>query len=408
MKANKKLTQKDVDSAKPALKEYCLWDTQIPGFGLRVRPSGAKGYVYIYRYDWRKSRRYTIGNFNLFTVDEARGIARELAREVVHGEDPARNKAATRNTTVENIYLMYDEWTCSNWKQEHQTRVRGIFQSIVIPKIGHKPIRAVTRSDIRNLTDQKISDGKKAMANNIHRSLSAFFSWCVDREFLNINPLYGANLPFKNRSRNRYLDRDELVIIWRESEKLDPKWRAAIRLLMLTGQRRQEILGAELCEIDLDRQRWIIPEERSKNRHSQYIHLSPQSIAVLKEIPKFGGQRFLFQSELQTYNPRSIAKTNSAIKKLKTLVAIDNWHVHDLRRSVATHMGQLKIHPHVIAVVLNHWSGYRSGVTAIYNRYSYEAEAREAWNLWGLMLLKWVSDPNLPIPKVTDEDEVII
>jgi integrase len=290
----------------------------------------------------------------------------------------------------------------------HRVRVRGIFRSIIIPQLGEKPIGTVTRSDVRGLTDQLIEGGKRAMANNVHRAMSAFLTWCIERDFIDVNPLYASALPHRRQSRDRYLTREELVILWQACDQLDIRWCATIRLLMLTGQRRSEVLGAEMREFNLESGTWIIPSERTKNRRSHTVHLSPLTLATIKAIPRSIGQQFLFQSQTTT-RPRPVVETNSPIRKLKCLAErIHNWRVHDLRRSVATHMARLQVPPHVIEVVINHRSGFRSGVAAIYNRYQYEQEARDALNLWARTLKEWIEyfapDANTSI--VGDEELV--
>lgn len=408
MRAYKKLTQRDIDTAKPGLREYTHWDFQLPGFGLRVRPSGARAYVLVYRTSGRKQRRFTIGKPNIFTLEQARKKAREVAHDAALGFDPAASKAKARRTTVETVYSQYDDLRVSGFSDGHQVRVRGIFRSDVMPKLGEKPIGAVTRSDVRDLTDRKIANGKKAMANNIHRVMSAFLSWCVDRELIEVNPLYGSDLPHRHRSRDRYLTREELVIIWRACDQLDPRWRAAIRLLILTGQRRSEVLGAEIKEFNLAAQRWAIPAERTKNGFNHTVHLSPLALATIEELSLASGQQFLFQS-YTTRQPRPVAETNSSIRKLKRLVPVQNWRMHDLRRSVATHMAKLEVLPHIVEVVLNHRSGFRSGVAAIYNRYQYEKEARDALDLWANTLKEWIeySPPDAMTSIVGDEEIVL-
>jgi integrase len=408
MRAYRKLTQRDIDTAKPRLREYTHWDFQLPGFGLRVRPSGACTYVLVYRTTGRKQRRYTIGKPSVFSLDQARKTAREVAHNVAIGFDPAENKAKARSTTVETVYSQYEELRMSGLSQGHQVRVSGIFQSIIIPKLGAKPIGAVTRSDVRDLTDRKIASGAKAMANNVHRAMSAFLTWCIDREFINVNPLYGSDLPHRHRSRDRYLSREELVAIWHACDQLDIRWRAAIRLLILTGQRKSEVLGAELREFNLPSRIWVIPSERSKNRFPHTVHLSPSSLAIIENVPRLTLQRFLFQSHI-TRQPRPVTETNSPIRKLKGLVPVRNWRLHDLRRSVATHMAKLQVQPHVIEVVLNHRSGFRSGVGAIYNRYQYEQEARNALNLWADTLHEWLANtPSDILTRIAADEEVVI
>ena len=105
------------------------------------------------------------------------------------------------------------------------------------------------------------------------------------------------------------------------------------------------------------------------------------------------------------FRPKSIAETTASTRKLKSIVAIDDWRLHDLRRSFATHLAALGVAPHVISVMLNHRSGFRTGVTAIYNRHEYAKEAKAAWALWGDTLETWVQ-LEYPKPGHPDDDGV--
>lgn len=403
----KKLRQVEIDAAKPQALEYTLWDYPLTGFGLRVRPTGAHAYVYLYRPpNHRKVRRVTIGKPGELTLEEARGEAKKLAAQVCFGHDPATIKVEGRRTTLEALVKEYERDGLSECCTAHQVRVRGIFKSKVIPKLGGHPIGTIMRSDVRLITSILLARGKKAMANNVHRTVSAFLSWCVDREYISVNPLYGAALPHRARSRQRNLTPKELVNLWKACDQLDPRWRAAIRLLILTGQRKSEVLGAKCKEFDLVSQEWTIPAHRTKNRHSHSVYLSMQALTALRDVPQTPGQQFVFTSHT-TEPPRPLSEPKWVVRQLRSLVRMPDWHLHDLRRSVATQMAKLKVAPHVIEVVLNHRSGFRSGVAGVYNVYPYEEEAREAWELWGSTLESWIKE-NTVIPGTEDDDAVVI
>ncbi|HKT73240.1 MAG TPA: tyrosine-type recombinase/integrase [Steroidobacteraceae bacterium] len=406
MRADRNLTQHLIDTARARSQEYTLWDKRISGFGLRVRPTGARTYVVVYRNPASKVKKFTMGKPSAYTLEQARKRAQEILYQVTCNLDPAANKANARKTTVSVVYEEYKKRRASEFSDGHQTRVDGIFQSVVLPHLGQKPIGAVTRSDILELTDKKRSVGKNAAANNIHRVVSAFLTWShTQRGYLDANPMAGMSLPCRHHSRARVLKDKELAALWHGTAYLNPQWRSAIRLLMLTGMRRNEVLDAKLEEVDLHRLEWVIPEERTKNRHPHRVHLTPFALKVLEGIPTRPGQTYLFQSEV-TFHARSVAQTTASIRLLKRTVRLDNWRLHDLRRSVATHMASLGVPPHVIQVVLNHRSGIRSGVTAIYNRYDYLKEATDAWAKWSAALEEWVTKtypPAAPPQPVLEE-----
>jgi len=141
---------------------------------------------------------------------------------------------------------------------------------------------------------------------------------------------------------------------------------------------------------------------------------------IIRGILDQGWRQYLFQSSARLGSryqlnlcPKSVAETTASIRKLKKIVPIEDWCLHDLRRSFATHLAALGVAPHVISVMLNHRSGFRTGVTAIYNRHEYAPEAKAAWELWGNTLDAWVNK-EYPEPRnkrtstnIDDEDVLI-
>lgn len=195
MATAKKLTQKDVDAAKASAKEYTMWDWVVPGFGMRVRPSGTRSFVYVYRRHSRKTvQRCTIGKPGALTLDEARRQAKQLAAEVTIGNDPAAVKAERRTITLAAVYSEYEQCNFRRFSPGYQKSVRRVFRSEIIPTLGSVPITMIARADIREITSRITARGARVAANNVHRVASSFFSWCVDQELLTANPLSGAKL----------------------------------------------------------------------------------------------------------------------------------------------------------------------------------------------------------------------
>lgn len=389
------LTQKRVDSASPQAREYTLWDSKVRGLGLRIRPTGVAQFYVYYRFG-RQQRKYKIGNPSVLSLDDARREAKRVLGKVALGDDPAAHRADTRSITFEEAYREYQAAALPRLAPSYRHWINQRFSAELLPKLSKVLLSRVTKGDIRKISNAAIQRGAPSEANNIHRSASAFLSWCKDQDHIQVNPIYGMNLPAKQKSRTRYLKREELLRLWHACNDLGPIWGSAIRMLILTGQRKNEVLRAEISEFDLDKATWNIPASRTKNGSDHTVHLCQTAIEVVRAIPCRDGQKFLFQSPVSRKSTDGQPKVqpltglNHKVSACTALNGIHDWCIHDIRRSVATHMAALKIPQHIVEVVLNHRSGFRSGVAGIYNRYGYHDESRDAWNTWGAALNEWL------------------
>jgi integrase len=198
------------------------------------------------------------------------------------------------------------------------------------------------------------------------------FNWAI-RNGLEIaaNPVAGTNRPAEPKSRSRVLSHAELRAIWAACNGDD--YGRIIKLLMLLGQRRDEVGGMKWSEIKGDL--WTIPEARTKNRREHIVPLTPPALALLPEPRQ--GRDFVFG------NGVGFSGWSKSKEALDAKAGIAEWRLHDLRRTMATVMAdQLGVLPHVIEAVLNHVSGHKAGVAGIYNRATYSAEMRTALDRW--------------------------
>ena len=182
-------------------------------------------------------------------------------------------------------------------------------------------------------------------------------------------------------SRDRVLTNSELPAIWREAGVGD--YAAIVRLLILTGQRREEAGGMLWSEIDTAGAVWHIGAGRTKNGLAHDVPLSAAALAVLSGLERHVGRDLIFGAGDGPYQGWSRAK---AALDARIAAALGRppppWRLHDIRRTVATRLADLGVLPHVIEAVLNHVSGHKAGVAGVYNRASYAAEKRAALTLW--------------------------
>jgi integrase len=155
----------------------------------------------------------------------------------------------------------------------------------------------------------------------------------------------------------------------------------------LTGQRREEVAECPWDELDLDGHIWTLPKSRTKNDKAHLVHLSDQSVAILRRVKKEMKQPFVFS----VYGTRPFQAFSKAKRELNKLCGVKDWRLHDLRRTCVSGMARLGVPPHVADKILNHQGGTISGVAAVYQRHDFLSERKDALQRWGAHVGKIVS-----------------
>jgi integrase len=192
------------------------------------------------------------------------------------------------------------------------------------------------------------------------------------------NPVIGTRQPPAAPSRDRVLTNAELVAIWRNAGNDD--YGRVLKLLILTGARRQEIGAMAWSELDLAAGVWTLPATRSKNRRSHTLPLPPAALEIITATPR-NGREFLFGGRGNGGFATWSQHKRTLDERLGDRVAA--WRLHDVRRTVATRMADIGVEPHIIEACLNHHDGYRAGVAGTYNRSAYAVALKAALARWG-------------------------
>jgi integrase len=369
----RKLAPKIIEHLKaPGPRRMDVWDTVLQCFGVRVSPGGRKTWFVIVRVDGRQ-KRVSLGTYPAITLAEARAEARKIIRDAQLGvlDDAQETSCPTLGETVPVFIQVYAKPKNRGWKESE--RLLGKFQSLFI-----KPLVDIKRSDIVRILDEIVASGTPYRANRALAALKKLMSWALDRGMIDVSPIAGLKLPHKEQARERVLSDEELVALSAAADGEGYPFGDAIKLLMLTGQRRGEVAEMRWSEIDLDHSIWTIPASRSKNGCSHAIPLSVAALNLLRSAPRFLGSDYV----ITTTGRAPISGFGRVKKRLHMALGSSNWRTHDIRRTVASGMARLGVAPHVVEKVLNHKSGIISGVAAVYNRYGYEKEKREALNKW--------------------------
>lgn len=401
--ANQSITIRTIEAAKPRSdRDVYTWDSSLKGFGLRVTPKGIKSYVLQYRTNGGPARRTTIGiHGSPWTTQTARKEAERLLMLVRQGVDPVEQaRAARRREKVLNFSAYCDQFVDlylqSNWPDTWPEQQR-ILENVLKPRWGRKPLTALKRADMVKLMDDYAD--RPGSRKVIHSLLRKLFNWAVDREDIEISPLAGMKAPKACPSRRRVLGQEELICLWQATGQACWPWGPFVRLLLLTMQRRGEVAEMDWSEIDLEGRTWTLPAARAKNDEAHIVPLTDMAVAELEALyPKARG--FVFSTTGATaVSGYSRAKRILDERMLKVMkrrhkdkggdpesIKIDDWRLHDLRRTGATNLQALGIPIEVTEAVLNHISGTRAGIAGVYNRYKYEPQKRAALEAWDTRL----------------------
>jgi integrase len=400
-----KITKQVVDRTTPDNKEKWIWDTEVKGFGLRVRSNGRKVYVVEYRPGdggrTAPKRRYTIGTHGSpWTANAARAEAQRILGLVRAGHDPMEERKKSRQKNNQTVAALITEFIekYAKEKQRSWKETERVLEKDVIPAIGSKDISNVTRQDIVQLLDRVAKRGP-VMANRTLAYFRRFFNWCVERGHVAQNPCSGLKPPGQTSSRDRVLTDGELVEVWHAAASQGYPFGDIVRLLILTAQRKNEVAGMRWEELDLERKTWTIPAERAKNKRRHEVPLTDTALKIVHGITKLNDCPFVFSKTGKTpVSGFSKAKRSIDAKVLAARQASDenatllpDWTFHDLRRTATTGMARLDIAPHVADAILNHKDGTISGVAAIYNQYDYLKDSQLALKKWEKHVLKQIS-----------------
>src|SRR5262249_28351601 len=369
-----------------AKNEEIAWDTTLPRFGVRLQRRHSDGkvlkrFIVQYRVPGGRKPRLTIGPAETLGVEQARRKAREVLPKVDLGQDPQADKRHRRDKDKLSLRSQIETYLAFKKGEVRAKTLTEITRYLTGPYL--KPLHSVAldmigRKDVaaRLLATQR--ERGNIVAKKVRDTLSAFYVWAMEQGLVGANPVIGTTKLKNGKPSDRVLDDAELVAIWNACG--DDDYGKIIKLLILTGCRRQEIGGMRWTEFDNPGQptAWTLPAERSKNGKAHKLPLMPTALAIIKGIPRMASRDQLFGTRAGA----GFASWDRGKTALDTSSGVTDWTPHDIRRSVATKMADIGVPPHVIEQVLNHQGGHKGGVAGIYNRSSYEREERNALALW--------------------------
>jgi integrase len=386
-----KRTQRRIEDLQcPAgRRDMMVFDDEQTGLGVRVTGGADKGslakkfFLAQYRHAGQK-RRVPLGSCSAISLAGARDAVRVILGDVAKGRDPAgERKEAARQAKREaahqalTLAALLEQWgaLCLADKRE-----RYAAEAVRAVRVGFEkrlplPAAELNRAAVVRVLDDLTKDGKVAMASRTAAYGRACYQWAIRRGALEINPF--ANLPLTPvAKRDRVLSDAELAAVWKATDG-PGTFNAIVRMLMLTGQRREEVTAMTWDEIVGDLATWIVPASRAKNGAAHLVPLSSQAQAILRVAPRVG-TGLVFPGRNGPFNGFSKAK-----EALDKVCGVKDWRLHDLRRTMATGLQRLGVRLEVTEAVLNHVAGSRAGIVGVYQRHHWADEKRAALTAWG-------------------------
>jgi len=412
--ANRKnLTQLAAERLRPPTggEAVTYWDKNLPGFGLRVSPKGRKTFIAQYRVKGGKEVLETIGTIELIpSVADARNRARasiDKARQGIHPiEDREQKKAQDEAEAAASAFTFaklaeryMNEYAYVNTRSSTAAETERLLNKAA-KHFGDKPIRDIKKADVIELLTREPGQTGIAGLSELNHVLSAVrraFKWALAHDICSADPTFGVLKPLANEpTRDRVLTDDEIVKFWDACGKIGWPFGPLYKLLLLTGQRLNEVAGMRWSELDLDNKVWHLPPERTKNGKAHDIHLSDFALEIIDSLVRFkpapGKPDFVF-----SFNGHAaVTGFWPAKANVEKHMGVDNWRLHDLRRTATTGMARLGIPPHVADRVLNHTGGKISGVARVYNRFEYIDERKAALDAWARFVASLVRPETAP------------
>ena len=382
MNTGKKLTKRIVESIRSnATGEIVVWDSELRGFGVRVFPSGRKTYLVQYRNQYNRTRKKKIGVHGVITTEQAREEAKVILGAVAKGEDPSKNDKINKNKKSMNDLAseFLEVYSKPNKKWESYIDDKRKIDQTILQHFGNRKVEEITTRDIQILhSDLKDTPYK---ANRVRALLSKMFNVAIQWNWIETNPVNGVE-KYHEAKRQRWLNEDELERLWKVLESYHYQDAAnVVRLLILTGSRRNEVLHARWEQFDLDSGVWKKPAHTTKQKKFEHLPLSAQTLELLKVMHNVRTSEFLFPGRVQGKPVNTIKKAWITIRNQADLPDV---RLHDLRHTYASHLVSSGLSLSIVGKLLGHTQASTT------QRYAHLADEslRQATSLFSNMLEK--------------------
>ncbi|MFK5977355.1 MAG: tyrosine-type recombinase/integrase [Rhizobiaceae bacterium] len=418
-----KLTDAFVRSASPIgnkLTEYS--DEKEPGLCLRVTQAGVKSWTYRYRLKSGKQKRMSLGKIQDMSLADARAavvinrasiaIGGDPASEMMDGRDAAKQQR-DRETVKEIGEWYFRECRAGRHKPnikrpKRESTIDGeeyFFGKHISAAFGNQKLSALTRAQIQSFVDGVSDNYSSSTSRQCRIILHGIFAFAERQEIVSNNPCKFVTVAAQ-QARERVLSNDEVKTIWQalvppvsiEGATISASVAYSILIALVTLQRRGEVTGMHLDELDKENRVWVIPSHRTKNHHTHVVPLSELAMELIDAAINLNGREndFVFPSPINSEQPIAARAMTRAFARIGKALDLTDARPHDFRRTGATNLtGERMGFPRfIVSKVLNHSSdtGGAAAVTSVYDRNEYLSEKRRALDAWTLRLLEIVED----------------
>ena len=371
--------------AAPATGRLVVPDKAVEGLSLRITAKGARSWLVRYRPRRQKQRATVLGPYPSMSLADARERAsaivsaakrgvdliaeeRRAAEEAAEAERRAQERARSVETVAED-FLKHCKARLKSWRQ-----VDSWVRNHIVPEIGTQVVGDIQREHIVELLDKmQLGQGLRQTVNRVRETLLGLFAFAVERGYVDQNPVAGAKRRKVEVKRKRVLSRDEIRALWLGVNGLPDPGRSFVRLLLLTGCRREEARRMRWSELDLDAALWRIPGERTKNGHDHEVPLSGRALEILKTLPVRGPFVFTIDGK------RPLAGMSGLKERIDRASGLAGWRLHDLRRTLRSGIAEMGVAYEVAERVIGHTM---PALDQTYNVHTYLAEKRAALDRW--------------------------
>ena len=397
----KKLTDFQIKNMKALDKRYTEWGDR--GFGVRVTPNGVKTFIFKYRFDG-KVRWMTLGTYPKMALADAHEAHADAWKVLRQGLDPGAKAIEEREAerqahTVADLADEYLEKWAKPRKRSWRTDKR-ILEKDVLPEWGRRKANDITKRNVIELLDAIVDRGAPIMANRTLAVTRRMFNFAIERDIVNASPCMAVKAPASENQRDRVLTVEEIRAFWHgldddNMKGVNASIRLVLKLELVTAQRKGECCAAAWEEIDIEDGWWTIPAEKTmlrenhgvedglaKNKLPLRVPLTALAIKILQAAKALSGDSpWVFPSPRTNRSVTPPAVNHAMRLRLNGLGF--TFVPHDLRRTAASHMTGMGIPRLVVSKILNHME---RGITAVYDRHSYDREKRQALESWGRKL----------------------